>query len=57
MLLANHGPIIAGKSLEDAVLIMEELEETAKIFFLLGDRKTAPLTCEAVEDLARAFPS
>ena len=57
MLLANHGPIIAGKSLEDAVLIMEELEETAKIFFLLGDRKTSPLTCEAIEELAVAFPS
>ena len=57
ILLANHGPIIAGKTLEDAVLIMEELEETAKIFFLLGDRKVAALTCEAVEDLAIAFPS
>ena len=57
MLLANHGPIVAGKSLEDAVLIMEELEETAKIFFLLGDRKTSPLTCEAIAELAVAFPS
>jgi ribulose-5-phosphate 4-epimerase/fuculose-1-phosphate aldolase len=57
MLLANHGPVIAGTSLEDAVLIMEELEETAKIFLLLGDRKTAPLTCEAIEDLGAAFPS
>ena len=57
MLLANHGPIIAGKSLEDAVLTMEELEETAKIFFLVGDRQISPLTCEAVEDLKIAFPS
>ena len=57
MLLANHGPIIAGKSLEDAVLILEELEETAKIFFLIGDRRTSPLTCEAVEELEAAFPS
>jgi ribulose-5-phosphate 4-epimerase/fuculose-1-phosphate aldolase len=57
VLLANHGPIVAGKSLEEAVLIMEELEETAKIFFLLGERKISPLSCEAVEELAAAFPS
>jgi ribulose-5-phosphate 4-epimerase/fuculose-1-phosphate aldolase len=57
MLLANHGPIIAAASLEAAVQIMEELEETAKLFFLIGDRPASPLSCEAVEELALAFPS
>jgi ribulose-5-phosphate 4-epimerase/fuculose-1-phosphate aldolase len=57
LLLANHGPIVAGTSLDDAVLIMEELEETAKLFFLIGERKAAPLTCEAVAELEAAFPS
>ncbi|WP_224000823.1 3-oxo-tetronate 4-phosphate decarboxylase [Aureimonas sp. SA4125] len=57
MLLANHGPIIAGRSLEEAVQIMEELEETAKLYFLIGDRPASPLSCEAVEELAAAFPS
>lgn len=57
MLLANHGPIVAGKSLEDAVNAYEELEETAKLFFIIGDRPASPLTCEAVEELGRVFPS
>jgi len=33
-LLANHGPVVTGKTLEEAVNIAEELEETAKLFFL-----------------------
>ena len=35
VLLANHGPVVAGKSLEAAVYAMEELEETAKLYLLL----------------------
>jgi len=57
MLLANHGPIVSGKSLEEAVYSSEELEETAKLFFLIGERPSRPLTCEAVEELNRVFPS
>lgn len=57
MLLANHGPVVAGKSLEEAIYAYEELEETAKLYFLIGDRPAAPLTCEAVEELNRAFPN
>ncbi len=57
MLLANHGPIVSGKSLEEAVYNSEELEETAKLFFLIGDRPSRPLTCEAVEELNRVFPN
>jgi ribulose-5-phosphate 4-epimerase/fuculose-1-phosphate aldolase len=57
MLLANHGPIVTGATLQEAVHAYEELEETAKIFFLIGDRKASPLTCEAIADLNEAFPS
>jgi len=57
MLLANHGPIVSGASLKEAVYAYEELEETAKIFLVLGDRPTAPLDAERVADLDRAFPS
>ena len=57
LLLANHGPIVAGKSLEEAVYAYEELEETAKLFFLVGDRTTSPLTCEAIADLNATFPN
>ena len=51
VLLANHGPVVAGKSLEDAVYATEELEETAKLFLMLKDRKTRFLTDEQVTAL------
>ncbi|MEM8630889.1 MAG: 3-oxo-tetronate 4-phosphate decarboxylase [Pseudomonadota bacterium] len=56
LLLANHGPVVAGKSLKDAVYATEELEETAKIFLLLRDLPTRPLTPEQLEDLYQKFP-
>ena len=34
VLLANHGPVVAGRDLESAVNAMEELEETAKLTLL-----------------------
>ena len=57
MLLANHGPIVSGAGLEEAVYAYEELEETAKLHFILGDRPTSPLNPEQIADLNRAFPS
>ncbi|CDN51842.1 3-oxo-tetronate 4-phosphate decarboxylase [Neorhizobium galegae] len=57
MLLANHGPIVSGTSLQDAVHSFEELEETAKLFFLVGNRPVSLLTCEAIVELSEAFPS
>lgn len=56
VLLANHGPVVAGVSLEDAVYATEELEETAKLFLLLRGQKTRPLGPAEVEDLRRRFP-
>ncbi|BBY27455.1 class II aldolase/adducin family protein [Mycolicibacterium sediminis] len=38
VLLANHGSVLAGRTLADAVDAAEELEETARILLLLGDR-------------------
>lgn len=46
VLLANHGPVVAGKSLRDAVYATEELEETAKLFLLLKGAKTRFLSEE-----------
>lgn len=34
VLLANHGPVVAGKDLNDAVGAIEELEETARLMLL-----------------------
>lgn len=56
VLLANHGPVVAGVSLEDAVYAIEELEETAKLFLLLANAKTSLLTQEQVDELEKRFP-
>jgi 3-dehydro-4-phosphotetronate decarboxylase len=55
VLLANHGPVVAGKSLEDAVYATEELEETAKLFLMLKDQKTRFLTDEQVKALEARY--
>lgn len=57
VLLANHGPVVAGTSLEDAIYATEELEETAKLFLSLQGMKTRPLTDEQVSDLQKRFPT
>jgi len=56
MLLANHGPVVAGKDLEAAVYAAEELEETAKLFLLLRGERTRYLTREQIADLGVHFP-
>ena len=57
VLLANHGPVVAGTSLEDAVYAMEELEETAKLYLLLHGRNPRRLTEAQIAELQAAFPS
>jgi len=57
VLLANHGPVVAGKSLEDAVYNAEEMEETAKLFLLLSGRATRMLDAAQIADLDAHFPS
>jgi 3-dehydro-4-phosphotetronate decarboxylase len=44
VLLANHGPVVAGKTLQDAQYATEELEETAKLHLLLQSHRIRPLT-------------
>jgi ribulose-5-phosphate 4-epimerase/fuculose-1-phosphate aldolase len=51
MLLANHGPVVAAATLSAALDAIEELEETAKLFFLLRGHPTRPLTSEQVQRL------
>ena len=57
LLLANHGPVVAGKSLEDAVYAMEELEETAKLFLMLKNMNTSFLDDAQINDLKSRFPA
>jgi ribulose-5-phosphate 4-epimerase/fuculose-1-phosphate aldolase len=55
VLLANHGPVVSGSSLEAAVYAVEELEETAKIFLLLQGLETNPLDDEKIQELTKVF--
>ncbi len=56
VLLANHGPVVSGKSLDDAVDSAEELEQTARLSLLLSGRDTQPLTAVQVAEVEAAFP-
>ena len=55
VLLANHGPVVAGSSLANAQFATEELEETAKLFLMLRSQPIRPLSREQVEDLRRRY--
>ncbi len=56
VLLANHGPVVAGTSLSAAVDAMEELEETARLYLLLHGRPTRYLSPEQNAELKNRFP-
>lgn len=54
VLVANHGPVIAGKTLKEAQYAMEELEETAKLFLMLRRENIWLLTSAHAEALRQA---
>jgi len=53
VLMANHGPVVAGSSLANAQYATEELEETAKLFLMLRGLPIRPLTQDQAEELRR----
>ncbi len=55
VLLANHGPVVSGTSLEAAVYATEELEETAKLFLLLRNTPVRALDAAQIDELRRVF--
>jgi ribulose-5-phosphate 4-epimerase/fuculose-1-phosphate aldolase len=55
VLLANHGPVVAGTSLANAQYATEELEETAKLFLMLQNQALRLLTPVQIADLRRRF--
>jgi ribulose-5-phosphate 4-epimerase/fuculose-1-phosphate aldolase len=57
VLLANHGPVVAGLTLAAATDAIEELEETARLYLLLKDERIRPLEGAEVAELRRRFPT
>jgi ribulose-5-phosphate 4-epimerase/fuculose-1-phosphate aldolase len=57
VLLANHGPVVAGSSLDAAVAAIEELEATARLFLLLHGHSIRPLDAAQVQELRELYPS
>ncbi|MBC7927224.1 MAG: class II aldolase/adducin family protein [Bryobacteraceae bacterium] len=57
MLLRNHGMTCIGRTMEEAVDRAEELEETAKLLFLLRGRDLQLLTQDDVGEIQRMFGS
>jgi ribulose-5-phosphate 4-epimerase/fuculose-1-phosphate aldolase len=51
VLLANHGPVVSGATLTDAVYAAEELEEAARLHLLLRGADPRLLTPSQVDDL------
>jgi ribulose-5-phosphate 4-epimerase/fuculose-1-phosphate aldolase len=57
LLLANHGPVVAGASLAAAADAIEELEATARLYLLLRRERLRPLSPEQAAELRRRGPN
>ena len=57
VLLANHGPVVAGKELEATVYAMEELEEGAKLAMMTRGMDRVSLSPDDVAALRLQFPN
>jgi ribulose-5-phosphate 4-epimerase/fuculose-1-phosphate aldolase len=57
VLLANHGPVVAGTSLSAAADAVEELEATAKLYLMLRGERVRTLTPEQVAALRAKHPT
>jgi 3-dehydro-4-phosphotetronate decarboxylase len=55
VLLANHGPVVAAKSLEAAVYTIEELEETARLLIVTRGMTVRHLDADQIAELEQTF--
>ena len=55
VMLANHGPVVAGKDVEAAVNAIEELEDTARLALLTRGLNPRALTPAQVRDVVTSF--
>jgi ribulose-5-phosphate 4-epimerase/fuculose-1-phosphate aldolase len=54
-MLANHGPVVAGKDIEAACNAIEELEDTAKLAIMMRGYEAKMLTPEQVNAVVTQF--
>ena len=55
VMLANHGPVVAGKDVEAACNAIEELEDTARLAMLLRGVEARMLSQQDVQALVTKF--
>ena len=55
VLLANHGPVVAGTDLRSAMYAAEELEETSKLMLLLHGQPIRTLDAAQLKQLRETF--
>ncbi len=55
VMLANHGPVVAGKDIEAACNAIEELEDTARLAVLMRGFEARMLTAEQIDSLVTKF--
>ena len=55
VMLANHGPVVAGKDIEAACNAIEELEDTARLAMLMRGYDAKALSPEQVQNLVTKF--
>ncbi|SEN16814.1 Ribulose-5-phosphate 4-epimerase/Fuculose-1-phosphate aldolase [Pseudorhodobacter antarcticus] len=55
VMLANHGPVVAGKDVDSACNAIEELEDTARLAILMRGYDANMLTPEQVQNIVTKF--
>ncbi len=55
VMLANHGPVVAGKDVEAACNAIEELEDTARLAMMMRGYQARQLTQAQITDLVTQF--
>ncbi len=55
VMLANHGPVVAGKDVEAACNAIEELEDTARLAMMMQGMRARQLTPAQITDLVTHF--
>lgn len=55
VMLANHGPVVAGRDVEAACNAVEELEDTARLALLTRGMDPRMLSADQVRDVVTGF--